>query len=202
MRPLWHKWYRFVQATLNKLEPRMVSMLADVADQRPTAQQLLQHFFQQPSYPSLQSPQIQQTKGKTMIYSAGPSTMDWTRTRATELRRRNSRPVQQDDDAQSLEPNPLQEVSDRPMQLRSGYKLPHTPKSVKSARSVRSVKSTKSTNDKRVAGGQHNKRPPRRGRYAPSHPGGVLKRTSTRISRRSRAESVLKAEEMRALGVT
>jgi hypothetical protein len=71
-------------------------MLADVADQRPTARDLLDDFFPQPAHalqdsrngitPSsfgVASPFTNQVNGTTTIYFAAPTTMDWTQTGAT-----------------------------------------------------------------------------------------------------------------------
>jgi serine/threonine protein kinase len=40
----WEQWYRHLQILLNQHEPCIAAMLADVADQRPTAEQLLRDF--------------------------------------------------------------------------------------------------------------------------------------------------------------
>jgi hypothetical protein len=129
-----------------------------------------------------------------VIYSAGPTPMDWTRTAGTAFYRSTSRPTQREDGAQPLKPNPVADQSSkappsRPMQPESRYKRPAKSKSVKS------------TDDNRSKGGKHDG-PSQKGRYTPSRSAGVLKRTSTRRSLRSRSKSILKAEEMRAVGST
>jgi serine/threonine protein kinase len=45
----WEQWHRQLQTLLSQHEPRIAAMLADVADQRPTAHQLLQDFFSRTS---------------------------------------------------------------------------------------------------------------------------------------------------------
>ncbi|KND86533.1 Cell division control protein 15 [Tolypocladium ophioglossoides CBS 100239] len=53
--PQWRQWQRHLQTLLNQHKPHIAPMLCEVADQRPTARQLLVAFFPQPTHASLQS---------------------------------------------------------------------------------------------------------------------------------------------------
>ena len=100
-RPQWQQWHRDLQTYLSHLKPGIVPMLANVADQRPTARQLLQNFHQPLSVSqspqtnmalSNSSPFTNQANGITTFYFAAPTAMDWTRTGATAIYIRSSRP--------------------------------------------------------------------------------------------------------------
>ena len=51
----WEQWHRHLQTLLSQHEPRIAAMLADVADQCPTAHQLLRGFFPHTSLQNAQS---------------------------------------------------------------------------------------------------------------------------------------------------
>lgn len=79
----WEQWHRHLQTILNQHERRIAAMLADVADQRPTARQLLRDFFSHTSLQNVQtntassssrvsSALTNQVTGTAMIYSAEP----------------------------------------------------------------------------------------------------------------------------------
>jgi hypothetical protein len=56
-RATWQHWHQHLQTLLNRHKPQMAPMLADVADQRPMARQLVERFFPQSVHGSFQSPQ-------------------------------------------------------------------------------------------------------------------------------------------------
>ncbi|KAK3943176.1 hypothetical protein QBC46DRAFT_225390, partial [Diplogelasinospora grovesii] len=81
----WQQWHQELQTHLNQHAPHYASMLADAADQRPTARWLLDRFFSPPHAP-LQTAQTNviwtslgvsssanQANRTTMIYSAAPT---------------------------------------------------------------------------------------------------------------------------------
>ncbi|KIM93930.1 hypothetical protein OIDMADRAFT_149603 [Oidiodendron maius Zn] len=94
-------------------------MLSDDANQRPTARDLLDDFPTRPTQ-SLQNPQTNVTwmgfgvssiasnaNGTTMIYSAAPTPMDWTRIGATAFSRGNPQLMQRDESTQPSQLNPV-----------------------------------------------------------------------------------------------
>jgi hypothetical protein len=174
-------------------------MLADVADQRPIAHQLLRDFFPHTSLQNAQtnatsssfgvsSPLTNQVNGTTMIYSAAPTPMEWTRTGATAFFQGKPWPTQRDESTQPSQPNPVAAQSP---------KVP--PNRQPGIRRKGSVKSTKSA-DERQKKGHKRDGSSQNGRYSPYQSGAVPKRTSSR-RQRSRSKSILKAQEIRALGM-
>lgn len=112
----WELWHRHVQTFLSQHTPGLAAMLADVADQRPTAHQLLQDFFSHTSLQNAQtiatpsgfgvsSPLTNHVNSTTMIYSPEPTPMEWTRTRATVLFQGKPWPTQRDESTQPSQPN-------------------------------------------------------------------------------------------------
>jgi serine/threonine protein kinase len=196
--PQWHQWHRHLQTLANQHEPRVAPMLADVADQRPTARDLLDDFFPQPAHalqdsrngitPSnfgVVSPLTNQVNGTTTIYSAAPTTMDWTRTGATAFFRGNPQPTQRDESTQPPLPNPVA--------VRSPKVPPNRQPGIRRKGSVKSAKSVDERQKKGHKRGESSQN-------TPSQSAGVPKRTSSR-RRRSRSKSMLKAQEIRALGM-
>ncbi|KAF4637559.1 hypothetical protein G7Y89_g541 [Cudoniella acicularis] len=114
----WEQWHRHLQTLLSQHEPRMAAMLVDVADQRPTAHRLLRDFFPHTSLQNAQtnatsssfgvsSPLMNQVNGTTIIYSAAPTPMEWTRTGATGFFQGKPWPTQRDESTQPSQPNPV-----------------------------------------------------------------------------------------------
>ncbi|KAH8598513.1 kinase-like domain-containing protein [Bisporella sp. PMI_857] len=97
----WEQWHRHLQTLLSPREPRIAAMLADVADQRPTAHQLLRDFFPHTSLENAQtntaSSSSNQVNGTTTIYSAAPTPMEWTRIEATAFFREKPWPMRRDE---------------------------------------------------------------------------------------------------------
>jgi serine/threonine protein kinase len=185
----WQKWHQYLQIYLNQVKPRYASMLADAADQRPTAQALLSFFPQAPQAP-LQSQQISlsfgtQVKGTTTIYSTTLTPMDWTQTVATAIFHGDCQPTQRNESTQPLQPTPVA--------IQSPKASPNRP----AQPGVRSVKSARSTGGRK---NRHKRNGSQNGCHASSQSAGVAKRKSSGRSRRSRSKSILKAQEMWALG--
>jgi serine/threonine protein kinase len=195
----WELWHRHLQTLLNQHKPQMAPMLADVADQRPTARDLLEAFFPQPAYalqgpqngitPSsfrVSSPRTNQVNGTTMIYSAAPTLMEWTRTGATAFFQGKPWPRQRDESTQPSQPNPAATQSPKvPPNRQPGIRRKG---SVKSAKSV----DERQKKGHKRGGSSHN---------TPSQPAGVSKRTSSSRRWRSRSKSIQKAQEVRVLGM-
>ncbi|CZR52893.1 uncharacterized protein PAC_02770 [Phialocephala subalpina] len=188
----WEQWHGHLQTLLSQHEPRIAAMLADVADQRPTAHQLLRDFFPHTSLQNAQtnatpssfgvsSPLTNQVNGTTMIYSAAPTLMEWTRTRATAFFQGNPWPTQRDESTQPSQPNPVA------AQSRKG-----PPNRQPGIRRKGSVKSAKSVDERQKKGHRRGGSSPN----TPSQSAGVPKRTSSR-RQRSRSKSIRKAQEIR-----
>lgn len=90
------KWHQSLQKHLKQQDARFSSMLADSADQRPTARQLLPTFFPRPPLTLsqyMQENETQPSSGRLSLANeakvtrlktpAAPTPMDWTRTIAT-----------------------------------------------------------------------------------------------------------------------
>ena len=194
----WQQWHQNLQTLLSQHRPHMAAMLADVADQRPTASQLLQQPFPQLTHASLQNPQINiipysfealaqnRVNGTTMIYSTAPTPMDWTRAGATAFFQGNPWPPQQDESTQPSQPNL---VAVRPPKVPPN--LPAQPK-IRRKGSVKTVRSVDERQKKSHKRGLPNER------HKSSQFAGVPKRISS--SRRSRSKSIQNAQE-RILGM-
>jgi hypothetical protein len=196
--PQWLEWHRHLQTLANQLEPRVAPMLADVADQRPRARQLLDDFFPQPAHalqgprngvtPSsfgVSSPLTNQVNGTTTSYSATATAMDWTRTGATAFFQGNPQPTQRDDSTQPPQPNSVA--------VRSPKVPPNRQPGIRRKGSVKSAKSVDERQKKghKRGGSSQN---------TPSQSAGVPKRTSSR-RHHSRSKSIRKAQEIRVLGM-
>ena len=176
-------------------------LLADIPDHRPTARQAVLLLPSQPapkSLPSLQNSAtvngvaaVNQANGEAMVYSAGPTPMDWTLTRATAVFQRTPRPTQHSEVVQPLQLNPRA--------LRSPKAI-HNQPSQPGIRRKGSVKSAKSTDEKQKKGnrrgGSFQNLP-----YTPSQSAGVLKRAPSKRGQRSRSKSINKVQEKWALRV-
>jgi len=180
----------------------MASMLADVANQRPKARDLLDAFVPQPAH-ALQSPQngttpsnfgvsspfTNQVNGTTTIYSAAATAMDWTRTGATAFFQGKPWPTQRDEGTQPPQPNPAAAQSPKlPPNRQPGIRRKGSVKSVKSAKSI----DERQKKGHKRGGSSHD---------TPFQSAGVLKRTSSSRRWRSRSKSVQKAHEVRVLGM-
>jgi serine/threonine protein kinase len=194
----WLQWHQYLQTLANQHEPRVAPMLADVADQRPTARDLLDDFFPQPAH-TLHGPRngitpsslgvsshlTNQVNGTTTIYSTAASAMDWTRG-ATAIFQGNPQPTQRDG-TQPSKPNPVAAQSPKVPPNRQ-------PGGIRRKGSVKSAKSVDERQKKgRKRGGSS--------QNTPSQSAGVLKRTSSSRRWRSRSKSVQKAQEVRVLGM-
>ncbi|CZR69589.1 uncharacterized protein PAC_19489 [Phialocephala subalpina] len=140
--------YMALETLANQHAPQMAPMLTDVADQRPTARDLLDAFFPQPAHalqvprngitPSsfgVSSPLTNQVNGTTTIYSAAPTTMDWTRTGATSFFRGTPRPPQRDENTQPSQANPAAVQSPKvPPNRQPGIRRKGSVKSAKGAK--------------------------------------------------------------------
>jgi hypothetical protein len=163
----------------------MAAMLADVADQRPTAHQLRRDLFPHTSLQNAQtatsssfgvsSPPTNQVNGTTMIYSAAATAMDWTRTGATAFFQGNPQP--------------------NPGAVRTPQVPPNRP-AQPGPRRKGSVKSAKSTDERQKKGHKRGGS----SQNTPSQSAGVPKRTSSR-RQRSGSKSIRKAQEIRVLGM-
>jgi serine/threonine protein kinase len=190
----WEQWHRHLQTLLSQHEPRIAAMLADVADQRPTAHQLLQDFFSRTSLQNAQtnaaassfevaSPLTNQVNGTTMIYSAAPTPMAWTRTGATAFFQGKPWLIQRNESTQPSQPNPVAAQSPKvPPNRRPGI------------RRKGSVKSAKSVDERQKKGHKRGGS----SQNTPSQSAGVPKRTSSSRRWRSRSKSVQQAQEVRA----
>ncbi|KAK3333601.1 kinase-like protein [Cercophora scortea] len=141
----WSQWHRHMQALLNQHGAQYASMLADDANDRPTARILLDDVLKQPTRTTLQttqpnaictgsgaSPQPSQANGATMM-SPAPSVMDWTRTIATAAL------TQQGERMEPSQPSPVaaQPPEAPPIQpARPRARRGASVKSIKSARSA------------------------------------------------------------------
>ncbi len=189
------QWHLHLQTLLSQHEPRLAAMLADVADQRPTAHQLLRDFFSHTSLQNAQtatssslevsSPLTNQVNGTTMIYSAAPTPMEWTRTGATAFFQGNPWPTQRDESTQPSQPNPVV------------VRLPKVPPNRQPGiRRKGSVKSTKSVDERQKNGYK-------RGgslQNTLSQSAGIPKRISSR-QQYLRSKSILKVQEIQVLGI-
>ena len=184
----WEQWHRHLQTLLSQHEPRIAAMLADVADQRPTAHQLLRDFFPHTSLQNAQtntasssfgvsSPLTKQVNGTTMIYSAAATAMDWTRTGPTAFFQGNPQP--------------------NPGAVRTPQVPPNRP-AQPGPRRKGSVKSAKSVDERQKKGHKRGGS----SQNTPSQSAGVPKRTSSSRRWRSRSKTVQKAQEVRVLGLT
>jgi hypothetical protein len=170
---------------LKQHAPHYESMLADAADRRPAARDLLDDFFPQPTHaPSLPN----QGNGATVTYSAAPTPMGWTQTVATAIFQGVPQPAQRNESTEPLQPNPV------------AVQSPKAPPNRPAQQGVRrggSVKSAKST-DKRQKKGHKRGGSSQNGRHALSQSGAVPKPSR---NQRSRSKSILKAKEIRVLGI-
>ncbi len=195
----WQQWHQHLQTLANQHAPQIAPMLTDVADQRPTARDLLDAFFPPPAHalqgprngitPSsfrVSSPLTNQVNGTTTIYSAAPTPMEWTRTGATAIFQGKPWPTRRNESTQPSQPNPVAAQSP---------KVP--PNRQPGIRRKGSVKSAKSVDERQ-------KKSHKRGgssQNTPSQSAGVPKRTSSSRRWRSRSKSVQKAQEVRVLGM-
>jgi hypothetical protein len=179
-------------------------MLAENAHRRPTARQLLDAFFKQPTHAPLRTPQTNvnwtsfgvssltnQANGTTMIYSAAPTPMEWTQTVATAIFQGNSQPTPRCERPQPLQSNPVAVPSP---------KAPPNRLAQPEIRRKGSVKSARSTDERQKKCHKRNGSS-QNGRHAPSQSAGVPKRVSSSRKGRSRSRSMHKAQEIRALGI-
>lgn len=184
--PHWQQWQRWLQTLVNQQEPQIARIIDEVADQRPSAHQLLFEFRPRPTHASLQSPHTNMTRscfgvssppthqanGTTKIYSSEPTPMDWVRTVATALSQGSPQPTQHNERMQPSQTNPAAVPS------------PKAPPS----RPAKSVKSAKST-DKRQKKGHKRDGSSQNRHHTPSPSAGVVKRSSSRRRQRSRSRT-------------
>jgi hypothetical protein len=171
-------------------------MLADGANQRPTAHHLLRDFFPHTSLQNgrtntasssfgVSSPLTNQVNGTPMIYTAVPTPMEWTRTGATAFFQGKPWPTQRDESTQPSQPNPVAAQSP---------KVP--PNQQPGVRRKGSVKPAKSVDERQKKGHKRGGS----SQNTPSQSAGVPKRTSSR-RQRSRSKSIHKAQEIQVLGI-
>lgn len=198
--PQWHQWHQYLRTLVDQLEPRIAPMLADAADQRPTARELFQYYFPlsahaiqgpqngiTPSSFGVSSPLTNQVNGTTTIYSAAPTAMDWARTGATAFFQGNPQPTQRNESTQPSQPNSV--VAQSP-------KVPPNRPAQPGIRRKGSVMSTKPAEERQKKGHKRHGSS-QNGRHTPSQSVGVPKRASSSRRRRSRSKSLLKMQEMR-----
>jgi len=193
----WQQWHRHLQTLASEYEHHFKSMLADFADERPTARQLL--AISELTYASFQSPQNEITpsglglsstitnhaKETTMIYSAAPTPMELTLMGSTSLFRGNPQSTLRPSSMQILHPNPV---------------APQSSKASNGARQLvtgrGSVRSANKGQKKRQNSQQSNAN----GRSAMPQSAGIRKRTLSSRGGRSRPKGV-KAKGDKALQV-
>ena len=191
----WQGWHKTLQLLLHDHARDYASMLADNADERPTARWLLEKLRSQPVHASSQTPQTNitwtgfgvssptnQADGMIVPYSAALTPMDWTQTVATDVFRGDPQPTQRDERPQPLQPNPAAIPS--PKAPSNGPTQP----GVRRGGSVRSVRSARSINGRRKKGHRRNESS-ENGRHGPSQSAGVPKRASSQ-KRRVRSKSI------------
>ncbi|KAH8746080.1 kinase-like protein [Diaporthe sp. PMI_573] len=194
----WQDWHQELQTHLGQHAPHYRSMLADAADRRPTARELLEITFSQPTRTPIRTAQTNVTwtslgvsspadeaNGVTVRYPAAPTAMDWTQTVATAIVHGVSQPTQQNESMQPPQPNP------GPVQ---SPKAPPNQPGQPRARRASSVKSSKSADERK--GRRHGS-----SQSGPSRPARVPKRTPSSGKGRPKSRSIYKAQELRALGI-
>ena len=199
----WEQWHQHLRGRVIHLESRIEPMLSRFAHDRPTARQLLDDFFPQWFLASLPNPQtdlalpsfeipspITNEANRTrMIYSATPTPMEWTRAIFTGLFQRNAQPTLWNERTQISRPKPV------------AVQSPEAPSTGPTPAEITYKKPVRSTNERRKKRRTPSASP--RNKNDPLYQSaGVSKRTSSSGKRRSRSKSILKAQEIRTLGMT